>query len=147
MRSLRLVQRLALLAALPLVLAACGSKSSSGQNLTIAYPAGWAALDPSIAFSSENDVLTQIYETLTIFDPANGGKITPNLATSWDHNADGTVWTFHLKKDVTFQDGSDFNANAVKWTIERDKRLNQGAAYIWAPVKSIDVVDPLTVRL
>jgi peptide/nickel transport system substrate-binding protein len=134
------------------LLAACGSGSSStptntNRILTIAYPGGWQSLDPSVAFSSENDVLAQIYETLTVYNPTEGGKIDPGLATSWTHNADGTVWTFNLRQGVKFQDGSTFNADAVKFTILRTQRINQGAAYIWNAVKSIDVVSPYVVTL
>ena len=134
------------------LLAACGSGGSSSPTvtnriLTVSYPGGWQSLDPSVAFSSENDVLAQIYDTLTVYNPAEGGKIDPGLATSWTHNSDGTVWTFQLRHGVKFQDGSTFDANAVKFTILRTQRINMGAAYIWNAVKSIDVVSQYTVRL
>src|SRR5579884_3088314 len=64
------------------------------RTLTVSYPQGsWPSLDPSVAFSSENDVLAQIYETLTRYDPVTR-KVVPDLATSWSHNHAGTVWTF-----------------------------------------------------
>jgi peptide/nickel transport system substrate-binding protein len=148
-----LAKRLRLICAavvVPLLAAACtgggGSNQTFNATLNLAYPGGWQTLDPAVAFANENDVLAQVYETLTIYD-FDSGKVVPGLATSWDHNADGTVWTFHLRPNVKFQDGSDWNADAVKFTIARIQRINKGAAYIWAPVKSVDVVDALTARL
>jgi peptide/nickel transport system substrate-binding protein len=150
--------RLLCVIAISLLLLLASSGTSSGRPrgfptavaqervLTVAYPAGWHDLDPSASFASEVDVLSQIYETLTRYD-ATKGKILPNLATSWTHNRRGTIWTFRLRKGVKFQDGSTFNANAVKFSIERMKRLNKGAAFIWREVKAVDIVDPYTVRL
>jgi peptide/nickel transport system substrate-binding protein len=122
------------------------SNSNFNPTLNLAYPGGWQTLDPAVAFANENDALAQVYETLTLYD-YDSGKVVPALATSWEHNTDGTVWTFHLRPNVKFQDGSDWNADAVKFSIERIKKINKGAAYLWAPVKSVDVVDPLTARL
>src|SRR6266511_1003485 len=113
--------------------------------LTYAYPKDWPDLDPSVAFSAEPDVLAQIYETLTVFDPRSGNVI-PGLATSWEHNADGKQWTFHLRNGVKFQDGSAFTAEAVKFTVERIKRINKGPAYIFDAVTDVKAVDPLTVQ-
>jgi peptide/nickel transport system substrate-binding protein len=116
------------------------------KTLTVSYPAGsWPALDPSVAFSSENDVLTQVYETLTRYNPATR-KVVPDLALSWSHNRNGKVWTFNLRPHVKFQDGSKFTAAAVKFTVNRTKTLNKGAAYIWDAVKKVNVVSPLKVK-
>lgn len=47
------------------------------------------------------------------------GSVEPQLATSWKHSADGRTWTFYLRKGVKFADGTDFNAEAVKWNLNR----------------------------
>lgn len=121
-------------------------KGAPNRTLTVSYPQGsWPALDPSVAFSSENDVLTQVYETLTRYNPVTK-KVVPDLATSWSHNRKGTVWTFKLRPHVKFQDGSNFNAAAVKFTVNRTKTINKGAAYIWDAVKTVKVLSPLKVK-
>src|SRR5690606_1609300 len=58
---------------------------------------------------------------------------------------DATQWTFHLRQGVKFHDGEPFNAEAVKYSIERTMEINQGPAFIWAPVEEIVVEDEYTV--
>jgi len=50
-------------------------------------------------------------------------QIVPSLATSWSHNAAGTVWTFNLRKGVTFSNGDPFTATDVAFTLTR---INEG---------------------
>ena len=54
------------------------------------------------------------------------------LATSWSSNAQKTVWTFHLRHGVVFHDGTPFNADAVKFSIQRMEAINQSPAYVFA---------------
>ncbi len=104
-------------------------------------------LDPAISYSNDLIVMANAYETLTVYNaPGSKETLSPGLATSWEHNADGTEWTFHLRDGVTFSDGTPFNADAVKFSVENTKKLGVGAAYIWDAVKDIQVVDPLTVK-
>lgn len=51
------------------------------------------------------------------------GEPAPWLATSWTVSADGLIYTFHLREDVTFSDGARFDAEAVRVNFERIKRL------------------------
>jgi peptide/nickel transport system substrate-binding protein len=77
-----------------------------------------------------------------------GLEIIPMLATSWEWSEDGKTLTMKLKDGVTFHDGTKFDAEAVKYNIERSKTLDESRRK--AEVKSIDsveVIDPLTVAL
>ncbi|TMV91260.1 ABC transporter substrate-binding protein [Thioclava sp. BHET1] len=88
------------------------------------------SLDPMAPAANELSqmVAWQIYDRLvthglktlpdgkTVYDAT---KIKPELATSWDINADGTEMTFHLRKDATFHDGSPVTAEDVKWSFDR----------------------------
>ena len=58
-----------------------------------------------------------VYGGLTEMSPE--GKLIPRLATSWEGSPDAKVWTFHLRKGVKFHNGEPFNAQAVKYTIDR----------------------------
>jgi len=103
--------------------------------------------DPSMAFSLEVYLFQQVYETLTYYNtPGAEPQVLPNLATSWEVSADGLTWTFNLRKGVKFHDGEPFNAAAVKYSIDRTKKMGKGAAFIWGPVTEIKVVDDYTVQ-
>lgn len=165
MRSpLRLAAIIAALCTL-LALAGCGSvqkpagATSSGTgtgsssaapgagNSTFTYDTytqvmvGW---DPATAYSNEIIAMHNMYETLTTYD-SRTQTVKPLLATSWSHNGAGTTWTFHLRSGVKFHTGRPMNSAAVKASVMRTIKLNQGAAYIWGAVKSISTPGPLTV--
>jgi peptide/nickel transport system substrate-binding protein len=141
----------ALLAAFTLAAACAGDEAAepggatSSGPLVYANPTTFPDLDPSTGFSNENVVNGNVYETLTRYV---GGEelVEPVLATSWKASDDLLTWTFELRPNVTFHDGTPFDAEAVKFSIERTTKLGQGAAFIWDAVKSIEVVDDLTVR-
>ena len=100
--------------------------------------------DPSVMFSNGIVVLNNVYETLLRFD-ANDKTFENILATDYSQSEDGLSWTFHLREGVTFHDGEPFNADAVKFSIERTKEIGQGASYIWDSVSEIEIVDDYTV--
>jgi peptide/nickel transport system substrate-binding protein len=82
-------------------------------------------------------------ECLADFDAK--GNLVPVLAESWDLDSNAKTMTFHLRKGVKFHDGTDFDAEAVKWNWE--VRMKRGAITGGETVQSIDVIDPNTVRL
>jgi peptide/nickel transport system substrate-binding protein len=122
--------------------------AAAADNIaTYAYPGSFPDLDPSSSFSSENAVLSNVYETLTFFNPPGAKEaLSPKLAVSWEPNATSTEWTFKLRKGVKFHDGTPFNAEAVKFSLERTKELGLGAAFILDPLDKIEPVDDLTVK-
>ena len=63
-------------------------------------------------------VQQQIYDRLVEFKPGTTDP-QPGLATSWSVSADGKVWTFKLRPGVKFHDGTNFDAEAVKFNVER----------------------------
>lgn len=79
----------------------------------------------------------------TLVGMTKDGPAPTKLATGWDVAPDGTSITFMLRKGVKFHDGTDFNAEAVKWNLEVIKDLKKELKII----DSIDVVDTYTVRL
>ena len=102
--------------------------------------------DPSIAFSLEVMMLANVYEPLLWYNPPGGDtQFTPALATDWSVSDDGLVWTFKLRKGVTFHDGEPFNAAAAKAALERTIAMKKGAWYIWASVDSIEARDDTTL--
>ncbi len=86
-----------------------------------------------------------LFETLTTLD--NDGKAKPKLALSWSSSDDFKTWTFKLRPDVKFHDGTPFNAAAVKWNFDRQKdpKNNCRCAFYIANIVSVDAKDDLTV--
>jgi peptide/nickel transport system substrate-binding protein len=75
--------------------------------------------DPIINDDGESlRVIRQVYDTLIQNKPGTA-EIVPALAETWEHDAAGKVWTFHLRKGVKFQDGTAFNAAAVCFNFDR----------------------------
>lgn len=125
------------------------ASADDGQRIfTLSYPTGFPNLDPATSFSEDSVVLANAYETLTRYIPGRDGadaEIKPLLAESWESSADGLTWTFRLRKGVTFHDGVEFSADAVKASIERTKKIGGGASFIWTPVEAIETPDAATV--
>jgi len=120
---------------------------SRAEVFVYAHPTTFPDLNPATSYSNDLVVMANCYETLTFYNaPGSSEVLSPKLATSWEANEDATEWTFHLREGVTFQDGEPFNADAVKYSIDKIKELGVGAAYIWDAVEEIEVVDESTVK-
>ena len=100
-------------------------------------PIGWPAesVGPSLVYTKP------CIESL-LFEDTNG-QIKPWLATEWKIAHDQKSITFTLRKDVKFHDGSDFNAQAVKFNLEASKNAKKSGTDIWT---SLEVIDDYTFR-
>ncbi|MCM3174606.1 ABC transporter substrate-binding protein [Paenibacillus sp. MER 99-2] len=106
------------------------AETASLKNLTIALTGDPIGFDPQNSTDSiSNFINYQIYDRLVTFNDKL--EIVPQLAESWETSEDGKTWTFQLRQGVTFQDGTPFNAEAVKTNFDRlidpDKKLSQYA--------------------
>jgi peptide/nickel transport system substrate-binding protein len=77
------------------------------------------------------------------------GKFTGDAAESWTTSPDGLLYTFKLRKNVLFHDGTPVDAAAVKFNIDRmkDPATKSGMRPFYEPVQSIEVMDPQTVQV
>ena len=132
-----------------LIAALCVSAAalSSAQTLRVGLAEDPDVLDPTLArtfvgrivFSALCDKLVDVDEKL---------NLVPQLALSWQWSADNKTLTMKLRPGVTFHDGEKLDAAAVKFNLERHKTLaGSNRRGELAPLASVDVVDPLTVRL
>ncbi len=119
------------------------------QTLKVAASAAITTWDPIKSFSTEALYMGNMYEQLLRINPPSASeRFTPLLAEKWEPSADGLSWTFHLRPNVKFHDGEALTADAVKLSIEAaQKGSSDTASFIWAPLKTIEVVDPLTVKM
>src|SRR5437867_3961590 len=84
-----------------------------------------ALLDPARGGNyADRNVLAAVCDKLIDTDPDM--HFVPQLATSWEWSRDARTLTLHLRQGVKFQDGTDFDAGAVKVNIERDQRMALG---------------------
>ncbi|MGY4690589.1 glutathione ABC transporter substrate-binding protein [Salibacterium sp. K-3] len=123
-----------------------GESSGSSEDLVIARKADATGMDPqgSNDLPSSN-VQHNIFETLVTQD--ENMEIQPNLATDWEQTSD-TSWEFTLREDVTFHDGTEFNAEAVKATFDRirDEEIGSPRAFLYEMVTEVNVKDDYTVE-
>ncbi len=122
--------------------------------LSVGQVAEPQSLDPH-AVTATNDfrITVNLYDGLVRFG-AGSLEVEPALAENWDISEDGTVYTFDLRDGVTFHDGTDFDAEAVKFNF--DRMLDEDHPYhdtgpfplsfFFSAVQEVEVVDDLTVR-
>lgn len=156
---------LAGLATTALLLAACSSGSDQpgadasttataeavdGGDLTFAIGNDPISINPA-GIGSGNDTLyvtRQLVDSLLWQDPADG-SLKPWLATAWEANADSTQFTFTLRDDVTFSDGTPFDADSVKKnfddTVAAGAKSSAAASFLG--YVGTTVVDPTHVTV
>ncbi|HAX80712.1 MAG TPA: ABC transporter substrate-binding protein, partial [Cyanobacteria bacterium UBA11372] len=116
--------------AFTLILSNCRNQPSTSPNASspgattqgvLVYGSGGQPvnLEPgNITDGNSTIVQDQIYDRLLEFKPGTT-ELAPSLATNWSVSQDGKTWTFKLRSGVKFHDGSEFNALAVKFNVER----------------------------
>lgn len=101
--------------------------------------------------SASTEAVGDVFEGLVRLNP----KTTlpePVLATSWEHDAAGTTWTFHLREGVTWHDGTPFTADDVAFSFEAvfDPKVPNSAKHVLMvggqPMRT-EVVDPRTIKV
>lgn len=120
----------------------------SGGELTYALATDPDTLDPHVSsFAVATRVIKSVFETLVYQDLDN--EIKPWLATEWEVSEDQQQYTFHLRDDVTFHDGSKFNANVVKYNFDRlfdpNTKALMAVNYM-EMLESVEVIDTYTVQ-
>lgn len=149
--------------AFSLVLTGCSKESSTGSggskgkknNLIIGLEAEPTSLDAhQISDYNSSRASMEIYDQLVQFKDEST-ELEPDLAEKWDVSEDGLQYTFYLKEGVKFHDGTEVNADAVKFSIDRQTNpdhefYNTGtypyAEFTFGPIKSVEVVDEYTIK-
>lgn len=106
-------------------------------------------LDPTAGAAAAIDevVYANIFEGLTRIGP--DGSVQPGLAESWTISDDGKTYTFKLRTGVKYHDGTDFNAEDVKFSLDRARAADSTNAQkgLFAAIDSVEATDPATVTV
>ena len=132
------------------VLALTASMAVAQQtDLTIGLQLEPPHLDPTSAAAGAIDsvLYANVFEGLTRFGP--DGSVGPGLATEWDISEDGLTYTFTLAEGVKFHDGTTFDAEDVKFSLDRARAEDSANAQkaLFAGISEVTVVDPQTVEV
>ena len=146
------------LAAAALALAATGALPAAAQTppnvLIVGQIAEPQSLDPhTVTASNDFRILVNVYDGLVRYKDGTL-EVEPALAESWEISEDGKTYTFKLREGVTFHDGSDFNAEAVKFNFDRMLKDDHPfydtgpfpLSFNFASVEAVNAIDAQTVE-
>ena len=123
--------------------------ASAQDELILGVPLEPPNLDPTSGAAAAVDsiVYGNVFEGLTRI--TQSGDVAPALAESWDISPDGLSYIFHLRRGVHFHDGSRFDADDVKFSLDRALAPDSSNAQkaLLSPIRQVEVLDPYTVKL
>jgi peptide/nickel transport system substrate-binding protein len=118
-------------------------------DLVLGIPLEPPHLDPTAGAAAAIDevLYANVFEGLTRIGAR--GEVLPALAESWTVSDDGKVYTFKLHTGVKYHDGTDFNADDVKFSLDRARADDSTNAQkgLFAAIETVDVIDPATVKV
>lgn len=156
-----ITRAVAVLAALAIVLGACtgttsggpsssaatGARAAYGGSVTFAMNSDITNMDPMLsALFVDRHLMYAMYDSLVRVTPK--GEIIPWLSALPTVSADGKSYTFKLRTDVKYHDGTTFDAESVKWNLDRYRSTtgSQRTGEL-ASVDTVTVIDQSTVRV
>src|SRR5574344_2897366 len=134
----KMVLAAAALLALSLAFTGCAKGGASkGAELILNNGSEPQSLDPSkIQGVPEDRIYKSLFEGLVDYDPKSCHAV-PGVAESWDRSADGTVLTFHLRKDAVWSDGTPITAKTFVDSWLDDIAPSTAAEYAYMPASVI----------
>lgn len=118
---------------------------ASEQTLTFLSVEPTQGLDPALGVTDASRVMmSYMFSNLVEID--KDGHLVGAIAESWDVTDGGSTWTFHIRPEAGFSDGTTISADDVKWSIERMKE-GQALKAGLANVTEVTAVDPKTVEV
>lgn len=105
-----------------------------------------STLDPTMSNNAtDRHVYHNVFDTLVRL--GTDGSMQPGLAESWDVSEDGKEYVFHLRQGVKFHDGTDFNAEAAKFNLDRARAEGSARAGELRAITDVTVVDDSTLKI
>jgi peptide/nickel transport system substrate-binding protein len=132
---------------LVLVIGLALTASAFAQTLVYGTTDKISDIDPANAYDFHTwEIFYNTMDGLVGYEPG-GSKLVPGLALSWTANAKSDEFTFKLRQNVKFSDGTPLDASVVKWTIDRNTAIEGDPSWLITDfVKSVEVVDKYTVK-
>lgn len=138
-----------ILAAAAIALASSTAAIAARTDIVVGLPLEPPHLDPTAGAAAAIDEVgyANIFQGLTRI--GSKGEVLPDLAESWTISDDGKVYTFKLHTGVKFHDGTTFDAEDVKFSLDRARAENSTNAQkaLFAQIDTVEVVDPATVKV
>jgi peptide/nickel transport system substrate-binding protein len=126
-----------------------GPALAARADLVLGMPLEPPHLDPTAGAAAAIDevLYANVFEGLTRIGPE--GQVLPALAESWTVSDDGLVYVFKLHAGVTFHDGSAFDADDVKFSLDRARAPDSTNAQktLFAAIDTVEALDPATVKV
>ena len=119
--------------------------SATGNTLVIANAVKVDTLDPEANSVNESIWLDQNLYSRLLQPNSTGTGLLPDLASSWTISSNGLTYTFHLRPDAKFSNGSPVTANDVVYSIDRSRAFAGGWGFLLTAVKTISAPDQHTV--
>ncbi len=136
----------------PFTVQAGSSRLQNDTNATLTVASNWPVIemDPHSIYEGGSALaMTGVFEGLIKLRPGTTSEFEPSLAESWEANDDRSVWTFRLRPDVRFHDGTPVDAEAVRASFERLFALALAPSSVLGRfIQSVDQIsapDPQTV--
>jgi peptide/nickel transport system substrate-binding protein len=121
---------------------------NQGNTVTIALASEPNTFDPHLTVGRNTQIfISNVFDGLTARDAS--ANILPALATEWGFLGDGSTWQFKLREGVAFHNGDVFDANSVKYTLDRaiDPATKSTISAELATIAGVDVIDASTVQI
>jgi peptide/nickel transport system substrate-binding protein len=130
-------------------MASGGAQAQSKNTITLGVTLEPPHLDPTAGAAAAIDeiVYANVFEGLTRID--QNGAVQPQLATEWSVAGDGLVYTFKLRSNARFHDGTALDAGDVVFSLDRARGPDSVNAQkpLFAAIDKVEAVDPQTVRI
>lgn len=121
---------------------------AAGSTLVIGITEDSTSLDPARAYETVPGIVHKAtYQTLVTFPDDGVGEILPMLAESWEISEDGLTYTFTMRDDATFADGSPVTAEDAAFSINRTKNVKGNPSFLAANFASAEATDATTLVL
>ncbi len=136
--------------ALPILAGAAAANAQEQlKTLVVAVPSDPVSLEPGTnkAEPIGSEIILNVFDTLVAWTAPDFTKLEGRLASNWTVSPDGKEFSFKLRDGVKFQDGTPFDAAAVKFSLERTKASNPYVKATFDLIKDIAVVSPTEVKI